>query len=1657
MLFKLPLNIRSLFLGEPAQVIGQDIVFENIPWFNKEKKAFINALAPFVTQSVIPRPFSNDNMIVLDKGLHLHWNLPSLLKTFDENGQLPEVPNRWLIVKEQRNKKEEWIIESDYIWDINDPALPGTGICTYPNPNVKEPASSNLKEGFTFDYVGRKYPGTKEKQDQGNYLDHLTALGWGSLSFDMHYGNCRSIFGFHDLNFDETADARYSITGFYSRNKKDHNYFKKLMEINRKKLKERIKGLDLDQMHRDDLFRKGQISGQATASQEFPNTFDPLEILREIDKALIFDTDHAFRYLMDTGFFHAEKYAVHLSESGTRTGEWEIKGLDARYRQEEDIETICCGTWEYKPGENSLREEKSGSLNVSIANTLPEALTAVLLKDYGTVEKLVQEERLEAILNWGELNDKNLDWVSRLRHLRHENQFRSMRATGRWEIVAANPHKNQSEMPAVPQSVEKKLKLLNIDQDQLDSEKNILYHDLECIYIDWHTYLMSLLVYKKEDVSSAGIRLIIEKKLLPFITKTESKIKILERSVENLKKSISGSLQKEFVLELKDNLHYHEPIAPSVIVYENNNNGRSSGSSVDYLRNSYKEVQKEVYVEHGLFNCEYRSVKNPFEKQSTLNSWNTYKIDWEAFFLSNKNTEASPDFLPDFLTSSYMLDDQNADLVKNDRLQNLTYSRNPNLYYGSSFVNDTVKGFIENKLNAFLKSQDIAKVQITGNTNETVNSRKSASGNKEYIEKIKADLNGISLLEITLSDFNYIFTQRTSALNIMPLIPNGFSDHKELASAISRLIKKYEGKLNLLTPNSGAQFNPFRNGAFKIDRLRLIDTFGRDKIIRIDKVSTGYHQQIQDKKNWISLPPRWAQPAAISGKWEKLPKTDSPVLGWLVINKISNRLEFFNYRGSYLGAFNNKGKWEFSPFEYHVASSVFDEDFDFLDENIYLRKTLSWLYSKLNNSPKAIEDIIRQVILTLDHIEPETTRNASLAESISAMPLALIMIHVEILIKGRVFHDLSKESQKKFADSGGQRNDLKHSEVRIPISVGDHNQYNDGCVAYWYCDTTEDREDAVLSDNLYFNYSEKAVIRNFKKIDELIAGTDRIYRVNAASVMLDEFLEKLASDHNEPFISKNEFLKYYITEGNIVWKKLLENGVLMPYESSFRLRSNDLKKSEVTLSEGLKLKYEDHNSFLSVSHGLRSKSYLMLMHPQGDLFIKSGILPVRKFEIPYKEIKESLKRIALTLYTGPVVTPVNHFEITLLKDSRYQWSWIELKKKKAKEPVSAKNPFSKLRLTQAKSIDLKKCNIKFFFESTDHLKSFLIQRKIITDLKPSLKNNPETYLLPEAVHRQHPFDKMIYEYVELKSYEKRWQKFHVNFGAEYPICRIKGSKISGFKKELIEQGFIYNTPIFEDARYVVVTGKYFMAQQDPENNLLLNNLAPVNPEERKEVKIQNVKLVNVEDELLTYLNLSLCADEYLQSELLETDDFFTGEYIYFLNEKKYSEFETVYNHLHYLNDAFSVENLEKTGRLPNADEVCRGQLLKIEAFSKAFEAGSVKDITIGDLQSVRKEMTAEGKETTEILLDFFERVENLVFNADQNLIRSESVRTKLHEIMGSKDSNFMQKFHIHYNTFEFIVENKHAISFINDFSTYTTEVPEVEMREGWLSVKSTNN
>ncbi len=1253
----LPLKINALELDQPRQIIGQDIRFENIPWMNGPKDVFENPNTPFNTGSVIPRPFSYDNAVYLEKGVHLHFTLPEFFKKFDERGNLPPAPDRWYI----RHGKQEWVIESDYIWDVNDPDLDKYNTCSYPE---------GKPEGdFTFHYVGRKYS-RREWEHQGTmppdkYLGNLTAAGWGSLSFDMHFANCRSIFGFHDP--DPALDESYIIIGWTAGNRS-------------------------------------------------------LPVV---------------------------------------AGNFRIKTEESRNQAE--------------------------GFSIAIANTLPEALTALILEDLSDedetlVERLRKEEQIESILNAESLSDRKLDWVSRLRHQQHEKQFSVTGGFSSWQITAHDlPVDSAVVLYEIENRFSKDIRKLNALQRECDLAYQNFYSGLEHLYIDWSNYLSRLFL----EGSSANNDL--NKFLEQIESKTEAlkyeerycgqlaeKIDIitagLEHQIKNnqnigsvidrllnktedikaaantylpvfngnsdepaLKKELKDVTLSKIIIERKNELNFYEALPPTVII---STSGKNSLIRTFNDKGTSPELKIDtIETEDGI-----DAIINKITGDNILpvtevaaNVWKTYKVEWHAEFLPKKNghylNDADGNFSSDFLSDTYQLDEQNADLIKNYNLDNIAYHASGSHYYGNSFVDSALKEYVLDKIN---KAKETFE---HGNNNQPI---------YDLLEQYRSKLDETDLFEFTLSDFNNLMIQRSNAMSVLPLIPNGFHNHKKAAAGINTLLTRHKGSINLLSTHDSSAFNPLRNGALNINRLRIIDSFGREEKLYPDKIITTKNQTFLDKRNWVILPPRLLQPAALEVKfdYDTSDTATSPVIGWMIPVFLNQHLEFFDHKGVHIGAVNNEGTWEPTPF--NIVSDEGNETALEKIENPDLQDIVKWFLEQ-SKKPGFTAEVIKEIQHNLEHIAPENYQNPSLMETIASIPMAITKIDYRLVSKGKPVYNV--KNKDIVSDHSAHENGL--SNIKFPIRFGDVNQYNDGLIGYWHKDS-----DGFMDKTLYINSetvsaissdAEKSIkvyhemksifhtpvsrsrfpdtlsirARIKKALDESsqlsgILNTDLLEKLSQSPInpdrlsrnvqniferfnindlinpdlyfLLDRFTGLLnpgnfrtvdlreedqnsVSDQfeavayflenrleNKGSISRPDILKQFTEKGNLIWETLQELNII-PQENhpaSFAMASKE----------------EDGKGFATING--REKSIIALLHPKAGLFFKSGILPEKNIGLPYNEIKDALRKIELTLLTSPVITPKENLQISLMKDKRYKWSWIDLQKAK-KEKLSVEN------------------------------------------------------------------------------------------------------------------------------------------------------------------------------------------------------------------------------------------------------------------------------------------------------------------------------------------------------------------------------------------------
>jgi hypothetical protein len=209
----IPFEVKGIYLSDSQIITEPSADFSKVSYFDKKKESVINPSMPYISENLVSQPFENQEM-TLEKGLHLHFILPSMLRAdvelANDNHELPPIPNRWLIIK---NNTDKYIVESDYLFPEYS-KMENKVTVPIPWKNFKD-----KKLNVPFRYMGRQYALNKPetKEGEGYWCDimdePLTAEGYGEPSFVGFLPNCKNILTFHDAS--PAAGDTYEIWGWY--------------------------------------------------------------------------------------------------------------------------------------------------------------------------------------------------------------------------------------------------------------------------------------------------------------------------------------------------------------------------------------------------------------------------------------------------------------------------------------------------------------------------------------------------------------------------------------------------------------------------------------------------------------------------------------------------------------------------------------------------------------------------------------------------------------------------------------------------------------------------------------------------------------------------------------------------------------------------------------------------------------------------------------------------------------------------------------------------------------------------------------------------------------------------------------------------------------------------------------------------------------------------------------------------------------------------------------------------------------------------------------------------------------------------------------------------------------------------------------------------
>lgn len=1147
----------------------------------------------------------------LEPGIHLHWILPDSFTHGIRNSEAgevsyPQVPDRWLvtrIVTREENQIEifasskSFLVESNAL--VKKVSKENRGSSTFP---------IRKQDSLDYAYLGRS--GELGSMDEAEeYLDELTAVGYGEPTFGAYYQGCRNVFGFYDALEDvDEGQITYQICGWYSTPSKDPLYGINSEEEFEKKLKE------LYWKIAKDTKEEGMLENNQTEETEF------------------------------------------------------CQG------------TLCHGTicGMYWNGKN--REYDTGipskAPKVAIGHSSQEAFAALLADaedEEGTGERLASIFFGSQMEKWLE-QDGILESEEKL----HENTFDALYSEDKWILKRKPQQKEEKETWDLSWELACKMDELNKSQRfgyELEAE---LLEKEKSLYFSWYKYTADRKKEKgwlKEMKTGAeriqGLlkeRKVLKKKL------ADLKRTILEMPLYEKEKQI-GTVRDKYELMSCPEDRYFMPGEPVLLFagagMENTyNKSRDMGLtqdgkqlcrlpgqmirqfrvnidkyhiqetiSLEFLSryivqgNRLPSIIKKLLQETMLLSTDWAGVlaayilkrhgmpvmdsmfeevreavrqmqQGPYQAllfQENVQKW-AGELNFQGIFPSKAAfqyyvppwnplyMEWGIDYTPDSDTM-----DENATGLKKWKLEDLDYQLKGNIGYYRKSAGCRGRMLITPHFMDTLG-------EVIQKYVEQLEQRKLPIG--EELLKLKEKSMEIDMMSQRLNGFHEYFLMERIALQLpIECLWQQDADMEQVFSGFSvkqkeRCFENIENHV-FANPYMEGIFSPIRAGYGVITQLRLVDTFGRVKSIcnesnyelqaRAMACSENLREEKKDDKR-IIFPPRIMQPVKIGASLlsvrDKEMETNealctSPIIGWFVPNYMDGSLMVLNEEGRPLGNFMTTVDRQRN---YDVLWMNVPGDKEKVEDKRYTlpKEAKGELLTCLQEFYEAMKERVKEDFMALyDFVnylcneicgmnKPGGEWKKDLLHFIGR-PLALVQTEFRLETK----HKLSSpQTWRMEAENAGEKGSSPWN-IRLPVRLGQGRKQGDGLAGF-------------------FKHGEKT------------------------------------------------YHRFYTYD----YDRIPEDGFIV-------------QNNEITLSC---LDQKEQNR------------YTLLMDPTLPVHIISGILPVKKLQLPSELVSASLGKLKQEMPVYPLLTGIEQIQVPFMQIPERTWSWISVREEHYIEEDLQKQP-----------------------------------------------------------------------------------------------------------------------------------------------------------------------------------------------------------------------------------------------------------------------------------------------------------------------------------------------------------------------------------------------
>ncbi len=561
-----PINIEAMCVHEDAGAIftGAPYNFTELPDSKQTDKPNLSV-----------KVMTGDGLVTMGTGVHLHWALPDGLtrgqSPQDNKGNVafPSTPDRWMVtrvysdisnISAPLNRVKTWVIESNYI-SVEQPDVKRFSISVpYKNEEVDGPQYrflGRVQEYETWHAQFLRKQSNLSVNDEDEYVDGLSAVGYGSPEFSASYHTCKSIFGFYDTDIDldklgNNIILSYNVIGWYS----------KLADDPMSQLP-----LQFDPAVFNDLLNKITVPEDKAAFKKAYIQAQPEGKYILVKGISVDDKTNLFRILTAAGFSFLRN-VLNQCKWSLPSGTLETNPPVTHTLLTGIISKVI---WNKKVSSFKAVDEK---INIAVGNTSSQALAA-LIANISEIEDQPNVELLLDALQLGKLKGvTDADSLNRLEDLMialHTSGYNTGKGGYLWEVNRINDEQGKNDLTALAQSMGNDLNELN--QLQLDYDNgNFEIESMRTqIFMDWYRFLLILRRGKDPDhgMSDPGaIAEMISGEIAVLDEKEKEKTNTDTKIIE-LANAIAKKLPKEYELVKKSAARYWEPSEP-VVLFQGN-------------------------------------------------------------------------------------------------------------------------------------------------------------------------------------------------------------------------------------------------------------------------------------------------------------------------------------------------------------------------------------------------------------------------------------------------------------------------------------------------------------------------------------------------------------------------------------------------------------------------------------------------------------------------------------------------------------------------------------------------------------------------------------------------------------------------------------------------------------------------------------------------------------------------------------------------------------------------------------------------------------------------------------------------------------------------------------------------------------------------------